>query len=174
MKALHEQIHPRLGKTELEYIVRQVPFSPDKFNELLSLLEPENPLSERAAWFMSYWVPVGKLSFKEWASLLDLLDHPRASDSLKRNIVRLLVEEKEVEEDISGRVWDCCFNLAGNRDESIAVRSFSFHVLQNMLKSYPELAGELLDLALMETDHASSGLRNRIEKVIKDAQRRLK
>lgn len=137
----------------------------ERIRVLFSLLkENDYRKNQRAAWVIGN-MP-GELIREHWKELLEAAENPSASDSVKRNTLRLL-QSFLPEEELLGKVWEFAFHMAAKRDEPIAVRAFAFGTMENICRVFPELKTEMKELALQERPYTQKGLLNRIERVLK-------
>lgn len=99
--------------------------------------------------------------------LLNSMQRPEASDSEKRNTVRLL-QFIEVPSQLRGKVIDVCFRFLQDRKEANAVRVFSMSVISRNTKDLPELRKELRLMIEAELPYATPAFRSRAGKVLRE------
>lgn len=138
-----------------------------KFKELMGfVLEGEGKHPQYASWVMMYCAEKYPRLFVPYiADLLPILKDKKVHDGVKRTIVRTL-QTCELPEELRGEIYEACFLLLTDPDESIAVKAFSITVLHRIALFYPELAPELC-LAIEQQIHfGSTGLKNRGRKIL--------
>lgn len=139
-----------------------------RFAELMKLFfGGEYRITQRAAWPMSYCVRehphlIGPY-FKKLVQLLKRRDvHP----AVTRNIVRLL-QDVEIPSKWQGEIMDCCFRFIADPEEAAAVKAFSFGVLENLLKEYPEILPEIKVIIDERWEHEGGAYRSRARRILK-------
>jgi hypothetical protein len=137
------------------------------------MLEEEHPVSMRAAWAITIY---GKRfpekiesRVREIAGIL-----PRTkSASIKRCLLNLL-SRTEIPEDLSGRVFDFCFELVESAKSGIAHKAYAMTIMYRISESEPELKPELISLFESQLDDESAGVKARskilIDKLHRDLQ----
>ena len=98
--------------------------------------------------------------------LIPIIGKSTYSDSVKRNIVRIL-QFIEIPEKFQVSVIDSCFELVTNKKTAIAVKAFSLGVLEKMVNLYPELKNELKAVIEDLLPKASSGIKNRGQHILR-------
>ena len=149
-------------------VVTYIGDSFERYEELIQLIVAnDSPLAEKAAWAMTHCHDKDVGFFDEFYSeMTQVLGDDSYSDSVKRNIVRIL-QFKKVPEEYEATVINNCFELLANKKSAVAVKVFSLGVLENMVKRYPELKNELIACIEELLPNASSGLKNRGQHILK-------
>ena len=165
---LREEILKEHSKAQCLRIVDWIGDSQKRFNELFHLFLNDEPrVVQRAAWPLSYCaMEHPELIRTNLPALVKNLHKPGIHPAVKRNSVRLL-QEVPIPEDLHGEVMDTCFTYITSPDEPAAVKAFSLSILQNMLKTYPEIGSELKLVIEERWDYETAAFRSRAKKVLK-------
>jgi len=96
----------------------------------------------RVVWLVAEHMPeIFEPYFEDMVHKLGGLTH----SSVKRCMLKILtVYELSGKEDYHGLIIEACFRYMNDPGEEVAIRGYSIAVLEKMLKSYPEIAGELM------------------------------
>lgn len=172
MSQHQELIHILLqgqSRKTVDDVIRWTGSNPSKFRILVETIAGnlDHSIKDRAAWAMSY-IAVDEPSLVKyhWATLVKLLADKKSSGPVKRNIVRFM-QEIEIPVKYQGNIINRCFELVNDPQEDIAIRAFSMTVIANLLPQYPQMANELR-LSVQELlPYASTGLKNRAQKVLR-------
>lgn len=158
----------RTSKVNSLQVVTYIGDSFERYKELIELIVlNETPLAEKAAWAMTHCHDKRVGFFEEfYPEMTKILADESYSDSVKRNIVRVL-QFKKIPEEYQASIIDSCFSLLVNKKSAVAVKAFSLGVLENMVKLYPELKNELIACIEDLLPNASSGLKNRGQHILK-------
>jgi len=149
-----------------DQIIRYVGFDSHRMAELMDcFFDKDLRLNQRASW------PVGiigrkypKLMKPYHRKLMKYLDRPH-HDAIIRNTVRIY-EDILIPEDIEGELFEKCYEYVANPKMATAIRSFSLTILEKLVKKFPELSNELIDLIQEQLPHGSSGFQNRAKKIL--------
>ena len=155
------------SKEQATKIAEYVGDDPARFDELVKLLlGPVYRVSQRAAWPLSYCVERHPHLVKPYFNvLIKQLEGEDAHVAVKRNVARLL-QFVDVPARYRGRVFDACYNLLADPDETVAVRVFAMTVAANVAKDSPELLDELRLVATKYPQAATAGFRSRARRVL--------
>lgn len=160
--------HSKLFTNE---IMNEISTHPKRMDELMQIfVEGPVQFTQRAAWSISVVAEKHPELLTNYYSLfIKLLNQPNKHDSINRNIVRAL-QFVDIPKKYQGEILDACFKLLKSSKEPIAVRAFSMTVIYNLSKKYPDIIPELR--ASIETlmPNASSGLKNRGNKILAATQ----
>ncbi len=159
---MRELLAKKASRANSYQVVSLVSNNPEKYKELVEIVkENESPYSEKAAWAVSHCFDEKTGFFEDYyPEFTKILGDKTYSDSVKRNIVRIF-QFKDIPEEFQASIINSCFELVIKKDTAIAVKAFSLGVLENMLKTYPELKNELKSCIEDLLPTASSGLKNR-------------
>jgi len=155
------------SKEQATKIADHVGDDPERFAELMKcLLGPVYRVSQRAAWPVSYCIErhpdLAKPYFKDF---IRALEGPESHVAVRRNVARLL-QFVEIPKRYQGRVFDACYNLLADPNETVAVRVFSMTVAANIAKDEPELLDELRMIATKYPQASTAGFRSRARRVL--------
>ena len=124
-------------------------------------------VSNRAAWFMNHVFDRNPELINAWIyTFLEFLENNEPEEGIIRSMIRPM-QSAVIPEELKGRLAELCFNYLNNPQKSIAVRVFSMSVLENITKSYPEMAYELRVVIENHLPNGSAGFKNRGMKIIK-------
>ena len=158
------EVHSKAQATKIADFVGE---DSQRFAELMNcMLGPVYRLSQRAAW------PVGlcierhpDLIKPYWRKLAQQLEREDAHVAVRRNVARLL-QFVEIPKRYQGRIFDACYNLLADPNETVAVRVFSMTVAARIAKNEPELMEELRIIATKYPQAATAGFRVRARRVL--------
>ncbi|MFL6468490.1 MAG: hypothetical protein ACJ72Z_11085, partial [Pyrinomonadaceae bacterium] len=139
----------------------------ERFAELMKcLLGPVYRVSQRAAWPVSYCIERNPDLVKPYFNILiKQLEREDAHVAVRRNVARLL-QFVDIPKRYQGRIFDACYNLLADPNETIAVRVFSMTVAAKIAKDEPEMLEELRMIATKYPQAASAGFRSRARRVL--------
>jgi hypothetical protein len=141
---LKETIERISGMDAKRAVVAWVGHDAERFKALLDLMLADNKkASLRAAWVMSDSVIAHPdLMMPYLKTLLDRLEQPLLTDTLRLNICRAL-QYVRIPEALQGQAAEILFGYLGNPDIPAAPRAFGMTTLANICRDVPELAEEL-------------------------------
>lgn len=165
---MKELLTKKASRANSYQVVAMVGKDYENYSDLIDLIiNYECPVSEKAAWAMNHCFEDGVGFFEDYfEELVPVIGSSTYSDSVKRNIVRIL-QFVEIPKEYHVSVIDSCFELLTNTQTAIAVKAFSMGVLEKMVKLYPELKNELVAAIEDLLPKASSGIKNRGQKILK-------
>lgn len=167
---LKEALQEENSKENVLRISKYIGNDAARFAVLMDIFfKDKNRLSQRAAWVMS--VTAEKKLFLIMPYFEQMLKHLSLNEKpvIVRNIVRVL-QYIEIPEVLLGETFEKAYTLVAHRESPIAIKAFSVTILYNVCKKEPELKNEVADLIQMQLPGASSGLKNRCLKVLKDLE----
>ena len=158
------EVHSKAQATKIADFVGDFP---DHFAELMKcLLGPVYRVSQRAAWPVSLCIERHPELVKPYFNvLIKQLEHGDAHVAVRRNVARLL-QFVDIPKRYQGRVFDACYNLLADPNETVAVRVFSMTVAAKIAKDEPELLEELRMIATKYPHVATAGFRSRARRVL--------
>lgn len=125
-------------------VIQEFRQHPERYDSLhfLATTKTEYPYQEYASWLSGHVIEefYNKQGEEKIQEVIDAyLDS--SNQSVKRNLLKII---KAVHTDYrSGELLERAFLILAAPDEAIALRSYSFHYLLDLLKIYPELATEI-------------------------------
>lgn len=155
--------HPKAQTNE---IVDYVDGSRSRFKQLVKVyLEGPYRITQRAAMPLTNCVA-------KWPYLIDnhlkrlifFLGKPDASDTLKRNTIRLF-QFIDIPKRYQGKVADLCFAYLNDKKAAVAIRVFAMTVLFNITKDEPELRNEFKLILEEQLPFGSAAFRSRGGKI---------
>lgn len=164
---IREALVAEHSKRQTMKVVGYIEGDPERFAELMKLfLGDTYRVSQRAAWAVSYCAEhhpqLVKPYFKRFVAQLERDD---AHVAVRRNIVRLL-QFVEIPKRLHGRVYDVCYKLVDDPNETIAVRVFALTVAAKIAGNEPALLNELRTVAKKNLSGATPGFRARARKIL--------
>jgi len=156
------------SKALTEKIVNEVILHPEKMKDLMDVfVKGPVQITQRSAWSISFIAEKQPELLNNYYDLfIDLLQQPNKHDAINRNILRAL-QFVEIPERHQGSILDACFNLLRDPNEPIAVKAFGMTVIYNLSLIFPEIQNELKLCIEDLLPYASSGLKNRGNKILK-------
>lgn len=169
---LSELISRGLNKENQKSLISYVGRSEEKFDMLiLAFDKADRNQSQLIAWAVGELILQNhKFIDPHHKTLLILMSNPELHIGVRRNIVRAY-QFAPIPNEIEGELYDKCLKNINNPTEAIAVRAFSMTVCYRIVERYPELANELKVSIESTLENASSGLRNRAEKILRKLQK---
>lgn len=163
---LEEEILREHSKDQTNRLVAYIGHDQTKFDALMDLFATGNAvLTQRVSSVISYCVEAHpQLIEKHLATFVQQLDQPIISNTVKRNVVRVLQYSK-VPESISGYVVDVCFKLITAPEEPVAIKAFSLTVLANLAQKYPDLKSEILLVIEDQWPRTTAAFHSRAKKI---------
>ena len=158
------EVHSKAQATKIADFVGD---DPGLFADLMKcLLGPDYRVSQRAAWPVSLCIECNPELVKPYFNvLIKQLERDDAHVAVRRNVARLL-QFVDIPKRYQGRVFDACYNLLADPNETVAVRVFSMTVAAEIAKNEPELLEELRMVATKYPQVATAGFRSRARRVL--------
>ena len=155
------------SKAQATKIADYVGDDPDRFAELIKcLLGPVYRVSQRAAWPVSLCIERNPVLVQPYFNvLIKQLEREDVHVAVRRNVARLL-QFVEIPKRYQGRIFDACYNLLADPNETVAVRVFSMTVAAKIAKNEPDLMEELRMVATKYPQVATAGFRSRARRVL--------
>ncbi len=166
---LQQTILAEHSKENTLKIVAYIGDNEKRFAKLMELfLGDDYRTTQRAAW------PLGiigrqhpQLIQSYLSTFVTMLGDKTKPSAVQRNITRIL-QTAPLPETIHGELMDACFKLVEAIDTPIAIKAFSLTILGRLAKEYPDIKNEIKLLIEANLEHASAGVKNRAEKVLKE------
>jgi hypothetical protein len=158
------EVHSKAQATKIaDYIGKD----PKRFAELMKcVFGPVYRVSQRAAWPVSHCIERHPELVKPYFNvLIKQLERDDVHVAVRRNVARLL-QFVEIPKRYQGRIFDACYNLLADPNETVAVRCFSMSVAAKIAKDEPELMEELRMVATKYPQVATAGFRSRARRVL--------
>lgn len=156
----------RFSKEQTIWLTQEIIQSKVLFDEVISIIiKNEPPFTIGPSWVMGY----AGIERPAWyvIRLPELLESlkPQTHQAVYRSIVSVL-RQIHIPENIEGLVTDCCIRWVEDANQTIAVKSFSLHILSKIMEKQPELCPEIKLITENLLPFASSGLKNTSEKIL--------
>ena len=158
------EIHSKAQATKIADYVGD---DPERFAELMKcVFGPVYRVSQRAAWPVSLCIERHPELVKPYFNvLIKQLERDDVHVAVRRNVARLL-QFVEIPQRYQGRIFDACYNLLADPNETVAVRVFSMTVAAKIAKNEPELMEEVRMIATKYPQVATPGFRVRMRRVL--------
>lgn len=157
----------RLNKVQVSELEKIVSNSKELFNELVSIIVKG---TQHEAFMASWVLQYAGVKQPEWfyEYLETLLKHLEINpnESVLRCVTRVIWKTK-IPSEMDGIVTQKCFEWLEKKENPIAVKAFSIHILSKIIDHEPELCHEIKDLTESVLPYVSSGLANSAEKLLK-------
>ncbi len=140
-----------------------------RFDQLFTifLTHTDPKIVQRAAWPLSYAAAARpELIQKHYNELIQQLNADSQPPAVRRNILRIFDNIKEIPESIHGVLMDSCFSYIADPDEAIASRAFALGILDKLSVLYPEIIPELKTTVEVHFTNAPPAFRSRGRKIL--------
>ena len=156
-----------LSKQHILMIASLVEKRPDLLQHVFEVIRSKNQKDAmRASWLLSHlWDRSPQLLRPFQHELTELL-FQTDSDSVRRNILRIL-DGMPVNESDMGNLIDVCMQWMLSENHAIAVRCNAMQILFRICQVEPDLSGEVKACILALNDYGSAGFKSRTNKIVK-------
>ncbi|MDP2235959.1 MAG: hypothetical protein Q8J88_05965 [Bacteroidales bacterium] len=156
-----------LSKQHILMIASLVEKRPDLLQYVFEVIRSKNQKDAmRASWLLSHlWDRSPQLLRPFQHELTELL-FQTDSDSVRRNILRIL-DGMPVNESDMGNLIDVCMQWMLSENHAIAVRCNAMQILFRICQVEPDLSGEVKACILALNDYGSAGFKSRTNKIVK-------
>jgi len=156
-----------LSKQHILMIASLVEKRPDLLQYVFEVIRSKNQKDAmRASWLLSHlWDRSPQLLRPFQHELTELL-FQTDSDSVRRNILRIL-DGMPVNESDMGNLIDVCMQWMLSENHAIAVRCNAMQILFRICQVEPDLSGEVKACILALNDYGSAGFKSRANKIVK-------
>jgi len=143
--------------------------SPERFALLADIFfgSEDKRLVQNAAWAMWYATEhhpeLIAPYLSESIAYLTSYPHP----AVPRNLLKIL-DNTDIPEDYLGYLIEACFELIGDPNQAIAIRSNAMKLAQKVARQIPALQEELCATVSMYMEHESAGFQSRAKKILKE------
>lgn len=142
-----------------------------KFDELMLLfLDTQYRLTQRSANVVNLCSSRNPNLLEPYLEEIINLLAEKKEAAIIRNIVRLL-QFVDIPENLLGIAFENCYALTLSNESPIAIKSFGIGILYNICKKEPDLKQEVAELVKMQLPGASSGLKNRCLRTLKNLEK---
>ena len=168
-----EDILTDSGRATADMAVDVISQKNELFEEAYQLcMKQEGKMAMRAArvvWLVAENMPdLFRPYFADMVHRLDGLTH----SSVKRCMLKILtIYDLSDEEELHGLIIDACFKYMNDPAEDVSIRGYSVSVLERMVKTYPEISGELMSALQFLIDNGPDTLARYSEKRLKSLYR---
>lgn len=150
-----------ISKNEARFLAKLMINQPDKLAELIGFISDNNPKTAmRASWIVGTVWELEPTLLKAYQSDLIRIVLKTNSDSVRRNILRI-IENEPIPEEFLGVLFDTCLTWMKSENYAIAVRCNAMQILYRICCVEPGLATELSEQIRLITDFGGPGLKSR-------------
>lgn len=157
-------------KQQATEIVNWIADRQNNFDQLLTIFLAHDDIRivQRAAWPLSYAATNHpKLIQKHYDKLIQQLNAENRPPAVRRNILRIFDNLKEIPEPLHGILMDSCFIYISDPEEAIASRAFALGILEKLSRLYPEILPELKTTVEIQFSNAPAAFKSRARKILK-------
>jgi len=166
-EGLKEQLISEASIANVNYIISVVLENPELVTELVNLSVQNNKkVSDRASWVLTNLVDDYPVLIKPFVAILSDRINISYSDTIKRNVLRILMCF-EIPEESHGKLLDLCFEIMTSPKEKVAAKVNAMQIIFNLSKTYPEIKPEFALIIQEEMPRNSTGFKNRGSKILK-------
>lgn len=169
------EINKDFSKAQVKKIANYIGADEERFGILMTVfLKGLYINTQKAGWVLSECADkYPMLIIPYFRNFIQKLQEPFASDSVKRNIVRVW-QYVDIPDEYIDDIYDICFGFL-NSNEAIAIKVFSMTVCYNIARKIPELKTELrlaIDDVLMKNQNGSAAILSRGKKILADLKKK--
>lgn len=142
--------------------------SGEAFRQLMHCFESdEYRLAQRAAYSVSIATRERPELIRPYIGvLISQLKRNDIHDAVIRNSARIL-QDISIPDEFHGELMDAAFDMIGNRQIAIAIRTFCLTILFNLSKIYPEIRKELRAFLEGSVEYEPPAFQSRARKILK-------
>ncbi|NNE93229.1 MAG: hypothetical protein HKN23_16420 [Verrucomicrobiales bacterium] len=169
---LQEEIQREHSRKQSIHIAEWIGDRQEQFHQLMEFVVGESEEeARRAAWAMNYAAEARPhLIEPHIESLIEILTRLECHPGLRRNTVRLL-QFVPLPDDLLARIFDVCFLLLNDPNETVAVQACSMTVLSRICQKHPQLAGEVALAIEQQMPHGTAAFRSRGQRTLRELDR---
>ncbi|RYU96787.1 hypothetical protein [Emticicia agri] len=172
---IENEINREFSKERVTKIASYIGADTERFAILMNIfLRGQYVNTQKAGWILSECAEnYPLLIIPYFRNLIQKLQEPFATDSVKRNIVRVW-QFVNIPDEYIDDIYDICFGFI-NSHEAIAIRVFSMTVCYNIARKIPELRHELrltIEDVLLKNQDGSAAIISRGNKILKDLKKK--
>jgi hypothetical protein len=172
---IESEIAKEFSKARVISIANYIGADEERFGILMNIfLRGLYINTQKAGWVLSECAEKYPfLIIPYFRNLIQKLQEPFASDSVKRNIIRVW-QYVDIPDEYIDDIYDICFGFL-HSTEAIAIRVFSMTVCHNIARRIPELKQELrltIEDVLMKNQDGSAAIISRGQKILKELKKK--
>lgn len=168
---IYELLQQEHSKDHIVMIANHIGNDQALFDDLMKcVLKGEERINYRGAWVMAHCVDrQPQLATKYIVPLIEKMEEPGASDSMKRNGTKVLmvVPLPKDDEETIGLVAEVAFNFLGDMTQAVAIRANAMTVAYRIVELVPELKQELKLMIEVQMPTGSAAITSRGRKYLK-------
>jgi hypothetical protein len=172
---IENEINREFSKVQVSKIANYIGADEERFAILMNVfLRGQYIHTQKAGWVLSECADEYPfLIIPYFRNFIQKIQEPMASDSVKRNIIRVW-QYVDIPEEYVDDIYTICFGFILS-NEAIAIRAFSMTVCCNIAKRIPELKPELrliIEDVLMKNQDGSAAISSRGKKILKELKKK--
>ncbi len=169
------EINKDFSKAQVIKIANYIGVDEERFGTLMAVFMKGLYINtQKAGWVLSECADkYPLLIIPYFRNFIQKLQEPVASDSVKRNIIRVW-QHIDIPDEYTDEIYDICFNFL-NSNEAIAIRVFSMTVCYNIARKIPELKTELrltIEDILLKNQDGSAAIISRGKKILAELKKK--
>lgn len=173
---IESEINREFSKAQVNKIASYIGADTERFAILMNVfLRGQYINTQKAGWVLSECADkYPLLIIPYFRNFIQKLQEPHATDSVKRNIIRVW-QYVDIPDEYIDDIYDICFGFI-NSNEAIAIRVFSMTVCYNIARKIPELKQELrltIEDVLMKNQDGSAAIESRGQKILKELKKKI-
>lgn len=172
---IESEIAKDFSKAQVSKIADYISADGERFASLMNIfLRGQYINTQKAGWVLSECAEkYPLLIIPYFRNFIQKIQEPMASDSVKRNIVRVW-QYVPIPDEYLDDIYNICFGFL-HSNEAIAIKVFSMTVCCNIAKRIPELKSELrliVEDLLMKNQDGSAAINSRGQKILKELKKK--
>jgi hypothetical protein len=172
---IENEINREFSKAQVTKIANYIGADEERFAILVNIfLRGQYIHTQKAGWVLSECADSYPfLIIPYFRNFIQKIQEPMASDSVKRNIVRVW-QYIDIPDEYIDDIYGICFSFI-NSNEAIAIRVFSMTVCYHIARKIPELKQELrliVEDVLMKNQDGSAAILSRGKKILTDLKKK--
>ncbi|PLX12226.1 MAG: hypothetical protein C0594_02680 [Marinilabiliales bacterium] len=164
---LHNQIHSELSKKNTEYIAELALQNKDIFNNLWELfIDADYETRRRSLWILEKCCKK-KNSLLQPKVTIIITKLLNAEDDWHQRILLSIIKQLQLPYAMLGKLYDLCIQMIKNEKTATGIKSNAIEILAKIASKEPDLIPEIILYIEDNIAFASSGMKHRATKVIK-------
>jgi len=162
---IRTQLLSELSRRNVDYTIFALKNNEDHFGELIRIiLHEKDPLPMRASWVVEgITAQYPDMILPYMKDLIRKLRHFTHPGTL-RNILKIF-SRMDIDKKYHGQLADICFDWIAEEKKPVAVKVYAMQILARLIRIYPELKNELLELIDQQLPRSSAGFKSCARKI---------
>jgi len=159
---IRAQLLSELSRANVDFTIHSLGNSKEHFRELIEIiLNDKDPLPMRASWVAEgITARYPALIDPYMKELVSKFSHP----GTMRNILKIF-SRIDINKKFHGEIAHTCFDWITDEDKPVAVKVYSMQILANLIRIYPELENEFMELIDEQIPRSSAGFKACAKKI---------